>query len=173
MIRNILATGAFAVILAACAPQVTTAGPSVDKAAIATEIRAIETQWNADWVARDADKLAAHYTSDGVLMLADLPVLRGRDALHAVLTAPGGPLSDPAFANTFHSDDVQVSDAGDLAYTVGTFETHATNPQTHRVDVTTGGYVTVYRKQAKGGWLVVADATTPLPVAAPAPPAEQ
>lgn len=154
--------------LAACSQAATTAlAPAVDPAAIASSIRAGEAQWNADWVARDASKIASHYARDAILMVPGIPVINGRDAVQAALTA--GPLTDHNFSLTFHAEDVQVAASGDMAFSRGVYEEHDTNARTHRVDVSTGSFVTVYRKQADGAWLAVADINTPEPAAGASP----
>jgi uncharacterized protein (TIGR02246 family) len=161
-------TAASALALAACSPAATTtAAPAVDTAAIASAIRAGEAQWNADWVARDAAKIASHYAPDAVLMVPGIPVINGRDAVQAALNA--GPLADQNFSLTFHAEDVQAATSGDVAYSRGVYEEHDTNARTHHVDVSTGSYVTVYRKQADGSWLAVADINTPQPSAGASP----
>ena len=154
--------------VAACSQVATTASaPPVDPAAIASSIRAGEVQWNADWAARDAVKIASHYSSEAVLMVPGIPVINGRDAVQAALTA--GPLTDHNFSLTFHAEDVEVAASGDIAFSRGVYEEHDTNTRTHHVDVSTGSYVTVYRKQADGAWLAVADINTPEPAAGASP----
>lgn len=157
-----LSVGAAAVALATACTQTTPAAPAtpaVDPAAIATAIRAVETQWNADWAARDAAKIASHYATDATLIVAGSASMTGRDAIQAGLAA--GPLADHNFSLTFHADDVQVAEAGDMAFTRGAYEEHDTNARTHRVVTTNGAYLTVYRKQADGSWLAVADMAAP------------
>ena len=159
-----LATGALA--LAACTqPAATTTAPPVDKAAIESALRAAETQWNADWVARDQAKIDAHYTADADLHIPTMGLMHGTDAIKAVTQ---GALSDPHFTLVFATDKVSVSDSGDMAYTEGHYTETGTNPHTHRVDTETGTYVTVYAKQADGSWLAVEDINAAGPPPAPA-----
>lgn len=159
--------GASTLLLVACSQQ--TAAPHVaalDTTAIATAISANETQWNADWAARDAAKIASHYAANAVVMVPGIPALHGREAAQAAIAA--GPLSDQDFSLSFHAEDIQVAASGDMAFSRGVYEEHDTNAHTHHVDVSTGSYVTVYRKQADGSWLAIADINTPEPAAAPA-----
>jgi hypothetical protein len=65
-------------------------------------------------------------------------------------------VANPGFAVGWQPTTVEVSTAGDLGYTVGTYEStlqdeHG-NPVTDR-----GKYVTVWKKQPDGKWKVVAD----------------
>ena len=159
--------GASTFLLVACSQQAATPRATpMDTTAIATAISANETQWNADWAARDAAKIASHYATNAVVMVPGVPILHGREAAQAAIAA--GPLADHDFSLTFHAEDVQVAASGDMAYSRGVYEEHDTNPHTHHVDVSNGSYVTVYRKQADGAWLAVADINTPQPAATPA-----
>ena len=101
----------------ACSPQ--PSATQVDTAAIAATIRADEAQWNADFAARDAARIASHYADNAVLMLPGIPALSGRDNIQAALAA--GPLTDHNFSLTFHADDVQVANGGDFAFSRGPF----------------------------------------------------
>jgi len=148
--------------LMACSPQ--PSATQVDTAAIAATIRADEAQWNADFAARDAARIASHYADNAVLMLPGIPALSGRDNIQAALAA--GPLTDHNFSLTFHADDVQVANGGDFAFSRGPFAATESDPRTHAVTSSSGNYVTVWRKQSDGRWLAVADISTPEPSAA-------
>jgi ketosteroid isomerase-like protein len=52
---------------------------------------------------------------------------------------------------------VEVSKAGDLAYSQGAYTATMTNPKTKKVVTETGKFVTVYKKQPIGAWKAVAD----------------
>jgi uncharacterized protein (TIGR02246 family) len=153
------------------APAQQPSAPHIDSGAIVTQIRAIETQWQADWNSRDSTRIASHYADDAVFMAPGIPVLRGRPAIQAAFADM--PHSDPDFALSFHAEEVQVSASGDMAYARGLYEEHDTNPRTHAVTASSGSYVTIYRKQSDGAWLAVADINTPEPNAsAPSGPAQ-
>ena len=124
-----------------------------------------ETQWNADYLAKDLDKIASHYEDAAILMVPGAPVSNGRDAIRNDLKQM---LSDPAMALTFHASKIEVAKSGDLAYTQGSYTLKVTDPATHKVINDHGSYVTTYHKQADGAWKAVADiATSDVP---PAPP---
>jgi len=127
----------------------------------------IETQWNKDYVAKAADKIAAYYADDAVLMVPGGPSSNGKDAIRAAMKQM---LSDPAMSLTFQASKVDVAKSGDLGYTQGSYKLTVTDPTTHKVINDHGSYVTTYRKQADGSWKAVADiATSEVP---PAPPAK-
>lgn len=41
-----------------------------------------EDQWNKDYVAKDLEKVAAHYADDAVMMTPGEPVMQGKQAIH-------------------------------------------------------------------------------------------
>ncbi len=140
--------------------------PAVDTASIERALRDDEAQWNADYKARDAAKLAAHYAPDATLMTPGNPVMSGTDALNKGAKAL---VADPALDMHFAADKVGVSESGDLAYTRGAFRLTVTDSATKKPITETGSYLTVYKKQADGSWKAVEDIATPTaPPAAPA-----
>ena len=133
-------------------------------------IEANETQWNQDWLAKDANKITAHYADDAVLIVPGAPAVNGKDAITKSLA---GMLADPALSLKFQTAKTDVAKSGDLAYTQGSYTLTFTDPQTKQVINDHGNYVTTYRKQTDGSWKAVADiATSDVPPPAPPPPME-
>ena len=125
-----------------------------------------EAQWNADYLAKDLDKIASHYADAAILMVPGTPASKGKDAIRNDLKQM---ISDPAMALSFHASTIDVAKSGDLGYTQGSYTLTVTDPATHKVIKDHGSYVTTYRKQPDGSWKAVADiATSDVP---PAPPA--
>jgi uncharacterized protein (TIGR02246 family) len=125
-----------------------------------------EAQWNQDFVAKDADKLVAHYADNAVLMGPGMPASSGKDQIRKVLAQM---ISDPAMTLKFQAARVEVAKSGDQAYTQGSYAMTMTDPASKQVVNDHGSYVTTYRKQADGTWKAVADiATSDVPP--PAPP---
>jgi ketosteroid isomerase-like protein len=81
-------------------------------------------------------------------------VLTGIEAIKAALKPMVG---DKNFSISFASTKVEVSKASDLGYTQGAYTMTKTDPKTKKVLTEKGKYVTVYKKQANGGWKAVAD----------------
>jgi uncharacterized protein (TIGR02246 family) len=128
-----------------------------------------ETQWNADFAAKDADKLVAHYADDAVLMAPGMPANSGKDAIRKTLQEM---IADPALSLKFQSSKVEVARSGDVGYTQGSYTMTMTDPNSKQVINDHGNYVTTYRKQADGSWKAVADiATSELPPPPPPSPA--
>ena len=133
-------------------------------------VQANETQWNQDWLAKDSNKIVAHYADDAVLIVPGTPAVTGKDAIAKSLA---GMLTDPALSFKFQAAKTDVAKSGDLAYTQGSYTLTFTDPQTKQVINDHGNYVTTYRKQTDGSWKAVADiATSDVPPPAPPPPME-
>ena len=123
------AATAFALTLAAC--NQTPATPPNTHDADVKAIQDNETQWNADWAARDAAKASAHYTDDAVLMVSGGPPTSGRDAIQKMSTAM---LADPTTSLKFQSSKVDVASSGDLGYSQGTYTLTVTDSDDEEAD---------------------------------------
>jgi uncharacterized protein (TIGR02246 family) len=117
-------------------------------------LTANEMQWNQDYLAKDLDKIMAHYADDVIVMAPGMPAASGKDAVRQLLK---GMLDDPAMSLKFHASKVEVSKSGDIGYTQGSYAMTFTDPATKKVINDHGSYVTTYRKQADGSWRAVAD----------------
>lgn len=127
----------------------------------ATDQKAIkdgETAWVSDYAAKDVDKLVAHYADDASLMVANIPAMKGKDAIRTGLKEM---LADPNLALNFAADSVVTAKGGDLAYSEGKYTITMTNPKTKKPETEKGSYVTVYKKQADNSWKAVEDINTP------------
>jgi uncharacterized protein (TIGR02246 family) len=130
-------------------------------------IKSLESSWNKDYAGKSADKLAAYYVDDAVLMSPGMAASTGKDAIHAVLSQM---VADPALSLKFESSKVDAAKSGDMAYSQGSYTMTMTDPNTKAVINDHGSYVTVYHKQADGSWKVVSDiASSAAPPPAPAP----
>jgi uncharacterized protein (TIGR02246 family) len=130
-------------------------------------LKDIEVQWNKDYEAKDAAKLAAHYADDATVMNPGMPASKGKAAIQKTLADMVG---DPALSLKFESDRVEIAKSGDVAYTQGHYTMTMTDPATKKPMNDHGSYVTIYKKQADG-WKAVQDAAIS-DVPPPAPPPE-
>ena len=153
MIRTVLVAASAVTLLGLAACK-----PSTNTSSIANAIRADETQWNADYAARDASKIAGHYASDAVLMNPGADAVEGQQAAQSAIADA---LKDPNFTLTFAPNRVDVSSDGDMAYSQGHFTFTQSDPTHHARATQTGSYVTVYKKQSDGSWKSVADIASP------------
>jgi uncharacterized protein (TIGR02246 family) len=139
--------------LAACT-QAPPPAPPDTRAADQKAILDVETAWSADMNSKDLDKMVSHYADDAILMLPDMPAMKGKDAIRAGLKPM---LADKNFALGFVPTAVEASKGGDLAYSYGTYTSTMTNPKTKKPVTEHGKYATVYRKQADGSWKAILD----------------
>ena len=141
-------------------------GHGADVAASEKQIRAVETQWQADYAAHNADALAGHYADDAALINPGAALATDAAARRAAL---GQIVADPNLKLEFASDRVLVARSGELATSRGHYTMRMTDPATKQAKTENGTYVTVYRKQGDGSWKAVEDAVIPgAPAAAPA-----
>lgn len=92
-----------------------------------------------------------YFASDGAMMQGG-QLIRGPAAVRTFMTPA---FADSTFRLTWHPTTADVSASGDLGYTVGRWEIRRdAGRQEH---VTTGSYVTLWKRQADGSWKVVLD----------------
>jgi len=144
---------ALAVILAGCKQAPPPPAPDTHDADVKA-IRDVETAWDQAFATKDVDKVGAFYADDASLFLPDAPVVNG---IAAIKAADKPFLSDKNFSLTCASDKVDVAKSGDFGYSQGSLTQTMTDPKTKKVLTVKGKYVTVFKKQADGGWKAVAD----------------
>ena len=153
---TLLAALAFAFVGTGCQPPAQEAAGLSDADVAALE--AIMDEWARSALAGDMDAWASLWAEDGVKMNPNAPAIVGREAIRESTAA----LAFSEF--TIRVDD--VAGQGDLAYVRGTFSAAITAegmPQPMTLD---GKYLTIFRKQADGTWLVTIDcwnSSLPLP----------
>jgi uncharacterized protein (TIGR02246 family) len=103
--------------------------------------------------AKDLERYVSFYADDASLFWPGAPMVTGRAAIREFMRAF---LSMPAFSLSFETAKVEVSRAGDLAYSYGTNKVTLVDPIGNRMK-DRGKYLTVYRKQPDGTWKVMAD----------------
>jgi ketosteroid isomerase-like protein len=170
MMRNVtaIAVAASALVLLSGCERYEGHGHQADAAAIEKQIKAIETQWNADYNAHNVDAIAAHYADDAALANPGAALATDAASRRAGIAQF---VSDPNLKIEFASDRVRVAKSGDIASTRGHYAIHGLDPVTKKPRTDTGTYLTVWQKQADGSWKAVEDAVIPgaaTPAAEPA-----
>ncbi len=140
----------FVIGLALAALVSALAAPGV-RAGDIDEIRGITESWLAAIVAKDAAKIAGLYTEDSYFMASNAPRVEGRLGIGE---AWKNLMALPNFELTFGAIEIVVSESGDMALDVGTYELGLDTDQGRANDK--GKYVLVWRK-VDGQWLVKAD----------------
>jgi len=116
----------------------------------ATEIRQLRDTWVQEFNAGHADKVAAFYAPEAVLMRWDGTV-HGYDSILAEIERS---ITDGAHNYVVHS--LRTDHSGDLGYDTGAYNV------TLRDRLVEGNYVMVVRRM-KGRWLIVAHSSVPNP----------
>jgi ketosteroid isomerase-like protein len=128
------------------------------------EIEAADARQMQAFATKDMAGLTANYAADAMVLPQNGPMVSGRENREAFFKEMSNMVSGFKFSMS-HFDA-----SGDLAYEVGTY-TGMMGPVSD-----TGKFVTVWKRQADGKWMIVADIfNTNLapPAAAPPPPVEQ
>jgi uncharacterized protein (TIGR02246 family) len=107
-----------------------------------------------DWGGKDADRIAAHYTEEGNVMVPSSPTMSGKNAIGKAMKDV---LADPNWSLALQPVQVEVSRGGDLGYTRGTYVLTATDLASKKAVTEKGRFVTIFRKQADGAWKAVED----------------
>lgn len=145
---------ALVAFVAACATAT-----RVDRASEEQRIRELDRQAQSAMQSRDAAAFANLYAEDAFHMPPNAPAKRGREAIRNQWTEMFGM---PGLALTIEPTRVEVAEAGDMAYVVGTYRLGSDMPGGRLDD--RGSYVVVWKK-INGEWKAVADiATSELPV---------
>jgi ketosteroid isomerase-like protein len=134
--------------LVACSPAEPPMPP--DPEAVRASLMAADQAFAAATAQNGLEGWLAAYDSSGIQMEPDVPFTPGLPAIRAAM-APA--FADTTFRLTWQPTMAFASAAGDLGYTLGTWQS------THYNE--TGKYVTIWRKQADGSWKVVFDGGNP------------
>lgn len=131
----------------------TESAPAPDAASVRTAIEASNAAWAAAAEAGDATALTALYTDDALLLMPDQPMVRGTAGIQSAFESM---LSEATIEElTLTTDEVEVSDSGDIAYVVGTSQERGTLADGSAFD-DPGKYVAVY-ENVDGQWKIAVD----------------
>ncbi|HEY0242653.1 MAG TPA: DUF4440 domain-containing protein [Gemmatimonadaceae bacterium] len=117
-------------------------------------VRAVDSTFNAAFLARDSVRLRGLYAADAVGMYPNTPIARGNAAIlksYAELWGMNGKLVGTPVS-------VTTSKSGDIATVVGKYQMNFTTLAGPVVD--SGSYINVYRKGTTGKWEIVQELVT-------------
>jgi uncharacterized protein (TIGR02246 family) len=159
-------TRMFALLLASCALLALGIGcaqtaeqkpPAPDLGAIESNIRSLDKDWAAAAAAKDLDKSTSYYADDAQMFAPGAPPAVGKDSVRKTWS---GLLTAPDFVSlTFAPTSVQVAQAGDMAYELGTYEI-VMKDKKGKPTPQKGPYVVVWKKQGDGSWKVEVDSSS-------------
>ncbi len=114
-------------------------------------VRAASARWLAAVDARSSEQIASFYADDGVFLVPNAPAANGRAQVRGVWSQL---LSAPNLSLAWAPSTVEVAQAGDLAFEIGTYRLGMDGPAGRLED--DGKYVVVWRRRS-GDWEVAAD----------------
>jgi len=109
-------------------------------------LKTLDREWAAS--ISNMDKFMTYYAPDATVYPPGMPLATGSGPIREMLTKMG---SAPGFSLTFEPTKSDVSTAGDVGYTSGTYKA-TTSGATEE-----GKYITVWKKQSNGDWKVMED----------------
>lgn len=119
------------------------------------ELMAADRRFQGETAERGTSGWVDAFAHDGKLVSGG-GVIEGKAAIRDAM----GVLDSPDYSLTWEPEFAEAS--GELGYTYGTY-TRTTNDTAGNAAVETGRYVTVWRREADGGWKVVLDMGSPAP----------
>lgn len=153
-LKLVLALACSAAALSACDRTAVgngNAAAQTDPAADEQAIRSTNERWLQLIGAKDAAGIAQLYAEDGAVMPAGETMVQGRESIDQWWNRS---MQMPGYDLTFETDELVVSESGDMALDRGTYRFSATPPEGAIDDA--GKYVVVWRK-IDGEWKVAAD----------------
>ncbi len=147
--NKIFCAGLSTVVLVALSGCAGTNAPA-DTKADTDAISASTVAWAAAYNSGDADKIAAMYTDDAIMMPPNAPAAASHEAMKKYLADDMAAAKAAGLSLALDSEASGVS--GDLAWHSGTFHMAGANGAT----MGTGKYSEVWRK-ADGKWLMIRD----------------
>jgi ketosteroid isomerase-like protein len=106
-------------------------------------------QLNA-FATKDLAGLTANYAADAVILPQNGPMVTGREGRDAFFKEMSNMVSDFKFSMS------KFEASGDLAYEIGTYSGMMQMPGMGTI-ADTGKFLTVWKRQADGKWMIVAD----------------
>jgi ketosteroid isomerase-like protein len=146
-------------LMISCGPQ-----GSVDLEAERERVLEADRQFAIDTAERGADGWADFFAEDAIMFPANGKV-EGRESIREFMAGVFGP-DRPMLV--WEPEGVVVGSGGDLAYTIGHWETVG-EAQGERTVFASGNYLTVWRKTPGGEWKVATDMGNQDPPPAPPP----
>jgi ketosteroid isomerase-like protein len=123
----------------------------VDVTAAKTALQTADAEWSTS-VATGADAFVGFLAQDGVIMPPNEPAVSGAAAHDWAAKM----MAMPGFGVTWAANVTEVAASGDVGYTSGTYDLHASGPDGSAIS-DHGKYLTVWKKDASGAWKVAYD----------------
>jgi uncharacterized protein (TIGR02246 family) len=146
------AVNKLAILVAAPALGACSASPP-DVSEAVSELQSLDANLGQAIDAKDAERIAAFYTDDAILMPTAEPVVSGKVAITEEWKHI---LAIPAFQNESKLGGVHVATGGDLAYTYGSYRSRLMG-EDGKLVMEPGKWLTIWKRQADGGWRIAVE----------------
>ena len=128
-----------------------------DQAAESAALRRADENWAKAWEAKNVAEVLASFAHDAVMLAAGSAPLTGKKAIHGLLSEA---FAVPGLSTRIRVIHAEVSKAGDLGYTLATYESTARDAS-GRAMSHKGKYVALWRRQVNGDWQVIVHSSSP------------
>lgn len=137
------------------------------RAADEAAIRQADIAWSKTGETRNLEAMMLYYTEDAVVLLPDMPMAIGKEAIRKAF----GPVYEtPGFFARWQPAKVEVARSGDIGYVQGTAEITMNDPKGAPMS-RNGKYIEIWKKQADGNWKCAIDILN-FDLPAPQPPSK-
>jgi ketosteroid isomerase-like protein len=124
----------------------------VDRSAEEQKIRGLEQRWRQSLAAKDSAAVGGFYAQDGFYFPQGS---NGYEGTEKIGSRWAGEFTGGKFELEREPKKIEVAEAGDMAYEVGTYKVSWDKPQEKRKGQGAGNYVTVWKKE-NGEWKTAA-----------------
>ena len=149
----------FLVLLVSCTRQ-----PAVDISAEVAALREADNRYSRTGTTKDLEAFVSLNAPDCAMYPPQAPIVKGLDSIRSFVTTA---FKDPLFSIKFTPVAVEVSQGGDMGYTLNLAELTSTGPNGEAATEHLRDFH-VWRKQADGSWKIEVDIWNAEPPSAPA-----
>lgn len=110
-----------------------------------------DKKWSEAVANGDIEEILSFWADDAIVYFAGKPAVMGKAAIRRMVTENR---ATSGFSLVTRSGEAIVSEAGDMGYTLGTFDLSLNGPDGKLVS-RAGNYVCIWQKQADGAWRCV------------------
>ena len=139
--------------------------PAINVEAERTAVLERDRAWAAAARESDPERVFPYWTDDAVIYAAGMPAVRGKDAIRKFVAGSRA----RGLSMSWEPLEATVSQAGDLGYTVGSFQMSVKGPDGAPA-IGRGTYLSAWRKSEDGVWRCTLEIHSPSGGAADPPP---
>ena len=131
----------------------------IDTKSEGEKLMQISREWSQAAASRDIEKVLSYWSEDAILISAGQPPLKGKQAIRQMVESS---FNDSSFQISWEPESAEISKSGDLGYLIEKTKIQMTDSTGSSVTQHFNA-VTIWKKQADGGWKNVVDMMSPDP----------